>query len=81
MGRSVLIYVMGTFIILSVALLNANRNVDSAGALSVHYMSDAKARNICNSMTSVLLSRIADSTSLRIETPVTTAFMGGTVTY
>ncbi|MCK9426965.1 MAG: hypothetical protein M0Q21_13095 [Ignavibacteriaceae bacterium] len=81
MGRSVIIYVMGTFIILSVALLNANRNVDSAGTQSIHYMSDAKVRNICNSMTSVLLSRIADSTSLRIETPVTTTFMGGTVTY
>ena len=81
MGRSVLIYVMGTFIILSVALLNANKTVDTAGSLSVHYMSDARARNICNSMTSILLSRIADSTALRIETPETTTFMGGTVTY
>jgi len=81
MGRSVLIYVMGAFIILSVALLNANRNVDSAGTLAVSNMHKTIARNICNSMTSVLLSRIADSTSLRYETPVTESFMGGSVTY
>jgi len=72
---------MGTFIILSVALLNASKSVDYAGTQSISYMSDSRARNICNSMTSVLLARIADSTSLRIETPVTTSFLGGTVTY
>lgn len=81
MGRSVLIYVMGTFIILSIALLNAGRNIDTAGTKSVEYMKDSKARNICNSMTSILLSRLADSTSLRIETPVTESLMGGSVTY
>lgn len=81
MGRSVLIYVMGTFIILSIALMTASKSVDTAGTKSVEYMRDAKVRNICNSMTSILLSRLADSTSLRIETPVTTSLMGGTVTY
>lgn len=81
MGRSVLIYVMGTFIILSIALLNAGRSVDTAGSKSVEYMRDSKARNICNSMTSILLSRLADSSSLRIETPVTESLMGGSVTY
>lgn len=81
MGRSVMIYVMGSFIILSIALMNAGRNVDSAGTKSVEYMRDSKARNVCNSMTSILITRLADSTTLRIETPVTESFMGGTVTY
>lgn len=81
MGRSVIIYVMGSFIILSIALMNAGRNVDTAGTKSVEYMRDSKARNVCNSMTSILLTRLADSTSLRIETPVTESLMGGTVTY
>lgn len=81
MGRSVLIYVMGTFIILSIALMNANNSVDSTGTKSVEYMREAKVSNICNSMTSILLSRLADSTSLRIETPVTASLLGGTVTY
>ncbi|MDP3149194.1 MAG: hypothetical protein Q8N83_08720 [Ignavibacteria bacterium] len=81
MGRSVLIYVMGTFIILSIALLNAGRTVDTAGTKSIEYMRDSKARNICNSMTSILLTRLADSSSLRIETPVTQSLLGGTVTY
>jgi hypothetical protein len=72
---------MGTFIILSIALLNAGRSVDTAGTKSVEYMKDSKARNICNSMTSILLSRLADSTSLRIETPITESLMGGSVTY
>gem|GEM_PF-1831219 len=81
MGRSVIIYVMGTFIILSVALLNATRNVSTAGTQAISYLNDAIARNITNSMTDVLLARLADSSSLRIETPVTQAFMGGSVTY
>jgi len=81
MGRSVLIYVAGAFVILSIAMLNANRSVDNAGTQSASNMHTTIARNICNSMTSVLLSRIADSTSLRYETAVTEPFMGGTVTY
>ncbi len=81
MGRSVLIYVMGSFIILSIALLTSSKNVDSTGSQAVSYMRYNSARNVCNSMTSVLISRIADSTALRVETPITTTFMGAEVTY
>ena len=81
MGKSVLIYVIGAFLIFTVAMLTSARIVDAGSQNSINYLSNAKARSICNSMTSILLSRLADSTDLRITEPETMSLLDGTATY
>ena len=81
MGKSVLIYVIGSFLIFSLAMLTSARIVDAGSQNSINYLSSAKARSICNSMTSILLSRLADSTDLRITEPETMSLLEGTATY
>ncbi|MDP2035954.1 MAG: hypothetical protein Q8L04_01115, partial [Ignavibacteria bacterium] len=81
MGKSVLIYVIGSFLIFSLAMLTSARIVDAGSQNSINYLSSAKARSICNSMTSILLSRLADSTDLRITEPETMSLLEGIATY
>lgn len=81
MGKSVLIYVIGSFLIFTLAMLTSARIVDAGSQNSINYLSNAKARSICNSMTSILLSRLADSTDLRITEPETMSLLEGSATF
>lgn len=81
MGKTVLIYLMGSMLLFLIINLNLNRTLAHQSESSYNYYSELQARNIGNSMVAMLISRIADSTKFRATSAVTKTLFSGLATY
>lgn len=68
MGKAVLIFVLGSISLFSILNFNMNENVGFASQNSVDVFKETYARNITNSVSLMLVSMIADSSSYRATT-------------
>ena len=65
MGKSVLIFVLGSMILFDIVNINMNDSVGMAAVNSTDVYKETCARNIANSVSFMLISRVADSTNYR----------------
>ncbi len=81
MGKTVLIYILGTLSIFAVINFNVNKVLLDQSSSSYSYYSEIRARDIGNSMVEMLTSKLADSIQFRVSSPATKNLFGGQAVY
>lgn len=81
MGKTVLIYVLGTLSIFIIINMNLSGTILDQSQSSYGYYAEVQARDIGNTMIEMLTSQLADSISYRVTSPANQSFFGGQVTY
>ncbi|MFA5805999.1 MAG: hypothetical protein WC879_15285 [Melioribacteraceae bacterium] len=82
MGKAVLIFVLGSIALFGIINFNMNESVGVASQNSIDKFKETYARNIANGVASMLVSRIADSTTYRAtSTQNISSVLGGSANY
>ncbi len=81
MGKTVLIYVLGTLSIFIVLNFNTNKVLLDQSSASYSYYAEIEARNIGNTMVEMLTSQLADSIQFRATSPTAKDLFGGQAVY
>ncbi len=81
MGKTVLIYVLGTLSIFVVINANLSNTILDQSKSSYGYYAEVQVRDIGNTMIEMLTSQLADSISYRVTQPASKSFFDGQVTY
>lgn len=81
MGKTVLIYVLGTLSIFVVINANLSNTILDQSTSSYGYYAEVQVRDIGNTMIEMLTSQLADSVSFRVTQPASKSFFDGQVTY
>ncbi len=82
MGKAVLIFVLGSITLFGIVNINMNESVGVASQNSVDVFKETSVRNIANSVSLMLVSRIADSSSYRATTTQNiSSVLGGSANY
>ena len=81
MGKTVLIYVLGTLSIFVMINGNLSNTVLDQSKSSYGYYAEVQVRDIGNTMIELLTSQLADSISYRVTQPASKSFFDGQVTY
>lgn len=81
MGKTVLIYVLGTLSIFILLNANLTGTILDQSKSSYGYYAEVQARDIGNTMIEMLTSQLADSISFRVTSPASKSFFNGQVTY
>ena len=81
MGKTVLIYVLGTLSVFVIFNLNINKTLLDESSSSYSYYAETEARNIGNTMVEMLTSELSDSVQFRVTSPATKNFFGGQANY
>lgn len=81
MGKAILIILLGTMITFGVLNLNINTGLNLSTDKSLEYYAEAGARNISNSVAQMLIAKLGDDKSYRVNSQVSAGLMGGTASY
>ncbi|MFA5806002.1 MAG: hypothetical protein WC879_15300 [Melioribacteraceae bacterium] len=81
MGKTVLIYVLGTLSIFVIINMNLSGTILDQSKSSYGYYAEVQVRDIGNTMIEMLTSQLADSISFRVTQPASKSFFDGQVTY
>lgn len=81
MGKTILLYVIGTMTIFLIVNFNLNKTLADQSTSSINYYAESQARNIGNSMIAMLTSMIADSNKYRVTAAQTKSLLSGQATY
>ncbi|MCL6097149.1 MAG: hypothetical protein M1391_01065 [Bacteroidetes bacterium] len=81
MGKTVLIYLLGTLSVFAVINFNVNNALLNQSTSSYGYYAELRTRDIGNSMVEMLTSQLADSIQFRVTSPTTKNLFGGQAVY
>lgn len=81
MGKTVLIYLLGTLSVFAVINFNVNNALLNQSTSSYSYYAELRTRDIGNSMVEMLTSELADSIQFRVTSPTTKNLFGGQAVY
>lgn len=81
MGKGLLIIILGSVMTLALMNINFVKTLNSGTENAASYYDEMQARNMGNSMTNFLLSRVADSSTYRTDGYETKSFSMGSVNY
>lgn len=81
MARFVILIILGGFISLGIVSITQNNLVSQGTTNAVNTFSSEQARSISESMASMIISQLADSNNLRVTSPVSKSFFGGSTSY
>ncbi len=82
MGKAVLIFVLGSIALFSIVNINMNNSVGTTAQNSIDRFKETSARNIANSVASMLVSQVGDSNTYRAtSTQSMSSVLGGSATY
>lgn len=81
MGKTVLIYLLGTLSVFAVINFNVNNALLNQSSSSYSYYAELRTRDIGNSMVEMLTSQLADSIQYRVTSPTTKNLFGGQAVY
>lgn len=71
MGKSILIFLLGSMVIFGTFNLYNNQNLKNSLQSSISYYGDTQARDIGNTMMQMIFSQLADSNSWRVPSSAT----------
>ncbi len=81
MGKTVILYVLGTLSIFVIINLNLSRQLIDQSTDSYNYFGETQTRNIGNTMVAMLVSKIADSTNYRATSVQSKSLFSGQAIY
>jgi hypothetical protein len=81
MAKAILILVIGSIFLFGMINYNVTENLLGGTQNAATYYSQVRAKAIANSTVDMLLSRLSDSASIRVTTPVRKHFLGGSCEY
>ncbi|MBN1301908.1 MAG: hypothetical protein JW995_11895 [Melioribacteraceae bacterium] len=81
MGKASIILVLGSISIFLVISNNLNNSIMRTNAYAVENFADARVRNISNSVAEILLLRLGDDNTYRVNTQQTMSIMDGNASY
>lgn len=81
MGKTLLIYLLGTLSVFAVVNFNVNKALLNQSSSSYSYYAEIRARDIGNSMVEMLTSQLEDSIQFRINSAATKNLLGGQAVY
>ena len=81
MGKAVLIILLSSGIMFSIASLNTNKILEQATSKAIDYHSQIRARNIANSMVGIALSKLSDDNDWRVTNEISKNLLDGNVNY
>lgn len=81
MGRLILIVLLGSIGVYGLVSFNMNSSSTQASSNAVDYYKDINARNIANSVVSMLVSSLSEDSNFRVLAPLTINLFEGTAQY
>ena len=81
MGKALIILVLGSISIYLIVNLNVNNSLAEASQTAINYYAEMQARNIANSSAEMLLAKLGDDNTYRVNNSITANLLGGISSY
>ncbi len=81
MGKMILIVVVGSILIFGLVNLSLNTKITNSTQQAVDNYNNIQVRNICNSTAQILIAKLGDNPSLRVNSPASMNLMNGSTSY